>query len=178
MIEYTKTITLCATNNGYQCFMDKEHPLSHSTGRVYLHRHLASIYLDRWLSSEEHVHHIDGNVFNNTKENLQILTAKEHAHIHKGTLLSIVCPVCNTTFKPTTTSNIYCSKKCSQLSQVKDKSITKEVLDELIPIHTWVALGKMFGYSDVAIKKRAISLGCVIPPRKRGPKPNNACIAQ
>lgn len=45
---------------------------------------------------------------------------------------------------------------------IKNREITKEELDRLIPKYSWVALGKLFGYSDNGIKKRAIALGCTI----------------
>lgn len=158
---------------GYEYFLDKTHPLSHkNTGKVYLHRHLMSIKLGRWLTPEEIVHHIDGNKSNNSLHNLEVLSKKEHAHLHQGTVeyTELSCPVCGTLFKVNSvTAHLrkHCSEKCSKFSQIKDKTITKELLDELIPTTTWVELGKIFGYSDVGIKKRAKALGCTIPVRRK-----------
>jgi hypothetical protein len=164
---YSKNIILCADNNGYHCFMDKDHPLAHREGRVYLHRHLASMYTGRWLKKDEEVHHIDGIKKNNSEDNLLICSTSEHSAIHKGTILDKVCPVCKLLFTPSANKVIHCSTKCARLSDVKNKGLTKEVLEELIPTTSWVALGKMFGYSDNGIKKRAMSLGCNIT-KKRG----------
>lgn len=75
-------LKLHGTNKGYLYFMDKEHPMCHKTGRVYYHRHVAAVAAGRWLSSDEHVHHIDENILNNSPENLEILSASEHARIH------------------------------------------------------------------------------------------------
>lgn len=50
--------------------------------RVYLHRYIMEQYLGRKLSRNEHVHHIDGNRSNNKLENLELLTATEHALEH------------------------------------------------------------------------------------------------
>jgi hypothetical protein len=50
--------------------------------------------------------------------------------------------------------------------KIKDKTITKDILDELIPLMSWVDLGKMFGYSDNGIKKRAKALGCDVSKGK------------
>lgn len=46
------------------------------------HRVIMEKILGRKLSSEEIVHHIDGNQHNNDPENLKIVTHSEHARIH------------------------------------------------------------------------------------------------
>ena len=168
---YDKPIHITAWNNGYRCFYDKEHPLSTTDGRVFVHRHVASITAGRWLSSDEIVHHIDGNKENNSPDNLQIVSRSEHTHLHAGTerKLSRKCPICTTEFTPTNGAvGICCSPKCSSTYSVKRPDITKELLDSLIPTMSWVQLGTMFGYSDTGIKKRAQKLGCTIPKRKTG----------
>mgnify|MGYP000902554822 CR=1 FL=1 len=167
---YNKPIKITTKNNGYLCFYDKEHPLSTTDGRVFLHRHLASVYIaKRWLNSTEHVHHIDGNKENNDISNLEVLTAAEHAHRHSGKLevLNSVCASCGISFKYTVRDGVgmFCSAICNR--QIRDRSITKDLLDSLIPTHTWKELGKMFNYSDVGIRKRAIALGCFIPVRRK-----------
>lgn len=170
MIIYNKEISAKAYNNGYLCFYDKEHPLATEACqyRVFLHRHLASIKLGRWLRSDEHVHHIDGNKLNNELENLEVLTASEHARLHRGnTTKELMCPVCNTIFMQTYSEQKFCSIKCADSSKVKNTSITKELLDSLIPKYSWVELGKLFNYSDVGIRKRAKALGCTIPARRK-----------
>lgn len=93
-------------------------------------------------------------------------TASEHTILHKGCIPEKVCKTCDSSFKGTSISQLYCSKVCSGAHQVKDKSLSKKLLDELIPKHSWTYLGKLFGYSDVGIKKRAKALGCTIPIRK------------
>jgi hypothetical protein len=164
---YTKEIVATNTNNGYLYFMDKTHPLADKIGRVYYHRHVASIARGRWLTSDEQVHHIDEVKLNNDPQNLQVLTSSEHAIIHKGSILERQCLHCNTLFTPVGNSILCCSSTCGKANRVKDKSLTKEQLDALIPTHSWVKLGKMFGYSDNGIKKRARALGCTIPTRKK-----------
>lgn len=166
---YTKELGILKIqkDNQYVYFIDYEHPLAvGNSGKVYLHRHIASIKMGRWLSNAEHVHHIDHNKQNNAPNNLQVLTNDEHNKIHHPSpLLSIQCSECSKIFKQSEVHQIYCSPVCAWLAKVKDKSITKEILDELIPKMSWVALGKLFGYSDNGIKKRAKSLGCAIPIR-------------
>lgn len=159
---YTKSIRVKDTLNlGYQYFCDKEHPLATgNSGRVLLHRHIASIALGRWLTSSEHVHHIDGNKLNNDPSNLEVMTASEHSSIHypKGVY---TCAFCNVKFTLKYQRTEFCSHKCSTDSKVRRKDITKELLEELKPTMSWVALGKMFGYSDNGIRKRAKALGCI-----------------
>jgi HNH endonuclease len=166
---YNKEISAKALNNGYLCFYDKEHPLATEACqyRVFLHRHIASIKVGRWLTTEEQVHHIDGNKLNNSVDNLEVLTKQEHAHKHMGNRPTYICSLCNKEFKATTKDSKYCSNKCKDFNNVKDNSLTKELLDELIPKHSWVVLGSMFGYTDNGIKKRAKALGCTIPIRRK-----------
>lgn len=166
---YNKEIKINKTlNNGYLFFNDREHPLAHkSDGRVYLHRHLASIYLNRWVTPEEHVHHIDEVRTNNEEDNLLVLTAEEHNTLHKGTSRFLnTCAYCTKEYTAIYTDSKYCSTKCSTSANIKHPEITKELLDSLIPNMTWVALGNRFGYTDNGIKKRAKALGCIVPIRK------------
>jgi hypothetical protein len=171
-VDYDKEVEIRGFNNGYLYFIDKTHPLATGNSyRVYLHRHLASIKLNRWLTKEEHVHHIDNNCENNSLDNLLVCSAAEHAIIHNGTVTEKLCKYCSKEFKGNRNAQEFCSVKCAQNHQVKNrvknKTITKELLDSLIPTTSWVALGQMFGYSDVGIKKRAKALNCVIPVKNK-----------
>lgn len=164
---YNKEITVKGLNLGYKYFIDYSHPLATgNSGRVLLHRHIASIKEDRWLGSNEHVHHIDEDILNNDPTNLAVLSIEEHNQIHNHKIL-LVCKTCNVKYTTANNNTIYCSTKCMGIDKVKDKTLTKELLDTLIPIHSWVALGIMFGYSDSGIKKRAKALGCFIPTRNK-----------
>lgn len=175
---YEKEIVLLkGLKAGYCIFRDTTHPLAYNEGVVYLHRHVASITCGRWLSSDEHVHHIDENKLNNSPENLQVLSASEHSSIHNPTtefgkddrcLEEYICEYCGSIFHPFRTSltKKFCSQECYNRNKIKNKEITKELLNELIPKYTWIKLGEMFGYSDGGIRKRAKALGCNIPLRR------------
>lgn len=166
---YNKEITIKGLNLGYEYFIDYDHPLATgNSGRVLLHRHIASIKEGRWLGTTEHVHHIDEDRRNNAPTNLAILSIEEHNHVHNPKTL-LVCKTCSTKYTTSNNNTIYCSTSCMGIDKVKDKTLTKELLDTLIPTHSWVALGSMFGYSDNGIKKRAKSLGCSIPIRNKRP---------
>jgi len=156
-------------SNGYLYFIDKNHPLKcGNSHKVYYHRHLASIYLGRWVLPEEVVHHIDSIKTNNSEDNLLVLTDSEHSILHHQILghASSFERSCNTCGKAFTTKpsedKYYCSVPCSDVAKIKRTYITKELLDSLIPTTSWVVLGKMFGYSDNGIKKRAKALGCKV----------------
>lgn len=51
-------------------------------GRRYEHRAIMEKLLNRKLLRSEHIHHKDGNGLNNSPENLELLTAKEHYKCH------------------------------------------------------------------------------------------------
>lgn len=156
-----------AIDTGYLYFIDYSHPLATgNSGRVYLHRHVASIKEGRWLTREEQVHHIDGNKLNNTPDNLAVLSCSDHSRLHKPLTEELICPTCTITFRQRSTDQKFCSVSCARSHYIKNKHITKEILEELIPLYSWVELGKLFGYSDNGIKKRAKILGCKIPSRK------------
>lgn len=48
----------------------------------YLHRSVMEKHLGRTLESHEHVHHKDGDVFNNDISNLMLVSNSEHRSIH------------------------------------------------------------------------------------------------
>lgn len=107
---YSKPINIVGTNKGYEYFIDKEHPLATGNSfRVYVHRHIASIDRGYWLSTDEHVHHMDENKLNNDPTNLIVLSAEEHARIHLLERMGID-PNGYVVFTPYDSKCIYCQK--------------------------------------------------------------------
>lgn len=58
------------------------HPFAKSKGHIYEHRYVIEKHLGRFLQSNEHVHHRDGNGRNNQIENLELITALRHVQYH------------------------------------------------------------------------------------------------
>ena len=104
-------------------------------GGQHQHRRVMERHLGRKLTSDEVIHHIDGNGKNNAIENLQLTDRREHMRIHRADLgrpkktstvgeippSIAVCGSCAVTFSLTGnqrykwrngTRGFYCSKKC------------------------------------------------------------------
>lgn len=87
-------------------------------------RYLLSVSLKRFLTEDETVDHIDGDVTNNCLSNLQILSKGENIRkTHLKPLIELVCPVCDSVFHRThsqlrgrkhkvQTNDICCSRSC------------------------------------------------------------------
>jgi len=155
---YDKTIKVRkGALRGYDYFIDKDHPLaSGNSGYVYVHRHLASLKLGRWLDHNENVHHLDGDRQNNDLDNLVVLTRSEHAKKHRPKKPTIICRWCGRKAK-TRDSKIYCSRKCVQFAQRRAKRPTKKMLKKEIETLSWKAMGRKYGVSDNAVRKWARS---------------------
>jgi len=158
---------------GYTYFLDKEHPLaSKEVGKVYYHRHIASIKIGRWLSSTEIVHHVDGNKQNNLEDNLLVMSSSDHALLHAiengfDNLYQILtCPVCKNTFTVTNKASetrVTCSLVCARKKSIQ-WNISKDKLEVLIWNMSFTDIAKAYPISDTGAKKKAKALGCTMPP--------------
>lgn len=52
--------------------------------RIALHRHIMEKHLGRELETWEHVHHKDGDGYNNALKNLEVMGGKAHRRHHVG----------------------------------------------------------------------------------------------
>ena len=70
---------------GYLLLRIPDHPYSSIDGYVPEHRIVMEAALERFVdTSVEIVHHKDGNVKNNSLDNLLLVTKKEHRRLHNG----------------------------------------------------------------------------------------------
>lgn len=80
-----------------------EHPKATKNGYVLMHRIIMENHLKRILNENEIVHHIDENKKNNSIENLQILSNKEHGKHHSKSrsriYVKLKCPWCQKEFE-------------------------------------------------------------------------------
>jgi len=170
MIEYSKPIQLHKKRkNGYVRFTDKNHPLADKCGIVYLHRHVASLKIGRWLSPDDDVHHIDEDTENNSPENLDVLTHEEHRNIHnrrndRFQWKEVPCQQCGKTFLAKKAKNKYCSHDCAQKAR-RIFNIDAEQLERMVWETPAARLAQELGVSDVAIAKRCKLFGITKPPR-------------
>lgn len=145
---------------GYLYFIDKDHPLASSVGKVYQHRHVASLNEGRWLSSEDQVHHLDGNKRNNDPDNLKILSRSEHAALHKPSDPKVMeCDCCGKTFEVHDTrrkmkSRVYCTQRCWQKSREVIKWPSVAELKLKVEASNYSVVARELGVSDNAIRKR------------------------
>jgi hypothetical protein len=71
-------------SNGYYVVYRPEHPFAFGKGYVYEHRYIIEQTLGRYLSSNEIVHHKDGNKLNNDISNLELCNSiAEHKVEHR-----------------------------------------------------------------------------------------------
>lgn len=77
-----KTKARIGTGRGRWNMPDGYIKISAPFGTKPEHRAIMERHLGRVLSKDEQVHHINGNKSDNRIENLQVVTAKQHAAIH------------------------------------------------------------------------------------------------
>ena len=143
------------------------HPTANADGWMKEHRYIAEKKLGRLLKSEEVVHHIDGDKFNNNSDNLMIFkTNADHAAFHKGckaildkdvywcpdkNIDYIICPKCNENLMYKN------SKTCSICQHISDRKVkdrpSYDELFKLIKNTTFVKIGKMYGVTDNTVRK-------------------------
>lgn len=127
------TIISVCNGGGYKyCKTIPEHPKANSNGLYPLHRVLMENKIGKSLLSNEDVHHVDGNKNNNSTDNLEILSKRDHAKKHIIVIpdIEVVCKCCYKQFKVkphfyrlrinrNKKKEIYCSRSCgSKMSHI------------------------------------------------------------
>ena len=168
---------------GYNVVYAPDHPNSMKNakwnGYIYEHIKIASEFYNVILAKGQVVHHIDLNKQNNDPHNLVILTKAEHTKIHMEMKVSGIVYTLSEQLKLLEINrDAYCScgrllsnrngmlcTICSHKNKRKFE-VSKEELESLIKEKPMTEIGKMFGVSDNAIKKRCKKLGIELKPMR------------
>ena len=178
-------------NNGYIEIVMPGHPYARQNGTVLMHRLVAEEKLGRFLKPEEVVHHIDFNKTNNDPDNLIVFkTNDDHSRFHKTGVLELTddgtyispeldaalnyrikhnyekyCKECGKLITNPFNKK-FCSEECKNINATKSAhlQISKKELEKLIYQFTFTQIGKLYGVSDNAIRKRCKKFG--LPYRK------------
>ena len=151
-------------------------------GYIFEHRLVMENFLGRPLQDDEAIHHIDLDKLNNSIENLMVLSNSKHAKIHhllQGHTISsqdckdrekirkvlscefrkcVDCGVDLSVRKDSKSKIIRCVN-CAIKHRRKVERPNKETLTNQLTGSTMVAVAKIYGVSDNAIKKWAIQYG-------------------
>ena len=73
---------------GYIQVYTPQHPNATQDGYVAEHRLVIERVLGRYLTREEHVHHVNGVKDDNRAENLVVMSHSDHARLHPGPILT------------------------------------------------------------------------------------------
>ena len=142
------------TNNGY--IILKLNGINIQAHRVVYELHHGE---QDWAAYE--IDHINGIKNDNRIENLRLLCPNCHSQTEtfsgKALKKKYFCFTCN---KKTSRKSTACST-CSSILRRKFNP-TRQELEYLIQSHSMVAIGKMFGVSDNAVRKRCIKFGISI----------------
>ena len=140
--------------------------------RQLLSRYRMAVSLGRVLSHSEQVDHIDGNPYNDSLDNLQILTQAENNRksvVQRGVQavkISLCCSVCGedfTQFKRVIDfrtahgqTNFYCGRKCSLLAtgkKVKSDAVIAQIKTLRSEGKTSYFIADLMGISRITVMK-------------------------
>ena len=121
-----KILSICKGGGYRYCRTEPPHPNRNEKGLYPLHRVLMENRLGRLLTSGEHVHHKDEDKTNDDPNNLELMTASEHAAHHRhvdaiecrcpcGKAFSIKPAAMRLRLKRSRSGRLYCGRDCVTL---------------------------------------------------------------
>ena len=157
----------------YLCEFAPDHPRATKEGNVRTHILVAERKLGRYLQSEECVHHIDENKYNNHPDNLMIFkTIADHSAFHKGVDAVCengvwhcpnkrldskeICPSCGINYKDAKAEvciDCWSVLKSKFIKNTNVERPSKEELKSKLRICSFTQIGKEYGVSDNTIRK-------------------------
>lgn len=178
-------------HDGYEEILFPEHPSAHSNGLIFVHTIVAEEKIGRRLQQGECTHHIDGDKKNNVPSNLMVFkTSGDHTNYHCALrnnlnfILTCIDGVCTCDLILDNDTYILRSSKCPECGGPKSvgakmcaacrskhpieyaSKLTKlqpEILRVLLKTESFEAIGREYGVSGNAIKKKAKQWGLYIP---------------
>ncbi|SRR5258708_6217972 len=157
-------------SHGYLYFCDAWHPLATKAGKVYHHRHVASVKAGRWLTKNELAHHADHIREHNHSGNLEIKSRRQHALDHAveaGMTLrqEVACAHCGRLFWQERRDIECCSISCAghrrhAIQWPSDEVFALELLNTPAS-----EIAKRLGVSATAIVKRCKQRNIATRPR-------------
>lgn len=132
---------------------------------VLEHRYVMEQHIGRALSSDEIIHHINGNRADNRIENLLITSLKDHPKFHPRETRTrcLVCEVCGSIYplqesqykyrKKKGQEHFLCSKKCAGIlnGKVFNKKYRKKVLQGLSKGLTGYQISKEYNLNNKTV---------------------------
>jgi endogenous inhibitor of DNA gyrase (YacG/DUF329 family)/uncharacterized protein (DUF1330 family) len=82
---------------GYKLIRAPQHPMATREGYVMEHRLVMAEHLGRMLTTNEVVHHLNGDKQDNRIENLVVMEKQKHDRLPKPPVKPIQCPHCGET---------------------------------------------------------------------------------
>jgi hypothetical protein len=163
--------------NGYRVIYKPMHNKAMKSknwnGFVYEHIYVAEKYSGRKISSNEVVHHLDGDRFNNRSENLLIIDKGQHVKLHNWLSSGAsgierlrkngedslkakfkypqFCVNCGLTLQGKQTK--YCSESCVNVGSRKVERPNIDMLKKDLNSMSLLSIGKKYGVSDNTIRK-------------------------